>query len=123
MELRLAAQRSAVRVARRWVVRCADAAAVPAAVVPVLELLTSELVANAVVHGPSDGVVTVRAEPRGGEFLVRVGDEAQGLPAVLDNGPDVPGGQGVRLVDTLATEWGVEMHRDGNKTVWFRLEH
>ena len=39
----------------------------------VVELLTGELVANAVLHGPSDGVVRVRAWRAGDTVRVRPG--------------------------------------------------
>ena len=121
MELRLPAQRSAVRAARHWVVSQARAAGVPAPRVPLIELLTSEVVANAVVHGDAHDLLTVSAERLDGGFRVGVTDGAPGLPVLRETGPEVPGGHGVRLVDTLAAAWGVEPRSEGGKTVWFRL--
>lgn len=120
MELRLAARRPAVAEARHWVAARAREQEVPEHLLPVVELLASELVANAVLHGPDGGDVTVRTERADGHFQVVVRDESAATPTVRDTPPDVPGGQGMRLVDRLATTWGVEVGPPG-KAVWFRV--
>ena len=89
-------------------------------VIPVVELLTSELVANAVTHGgPSD--VRLRVGFVSGAFEVEVRDRGERLPVTRATGPEVPGGHGMRLVDMLAASWGVRTHRAGGKTVWFTI--
>jgi anti-sigma regulatory factor (Ser/Thr protein kinase) len=92
----------------------------PAAVSRVIELLTSELVANAVVHGGGP-TVTIAAGRDGDHFRVAVTDSSDELPVVRTSAPDVPGGHGMRLVDRLAESWGVDRGPDGGKTVWFRV--
>jgi anti-sigma regulatory factor (Ser/Thr protein kinase) len=85
-----------------------------------VELLTSELVSNAVIHGGGAAVV-VRAVLDGDFFVVAVSDTGDALPVMRSTGPEVPGGQGMRLVDRLAAAWGVDPSDDGGKTVWFRV--
>lgn len=120
MELRLEARRTAVGAARHWVVGRARADGVPGPVVEVVELLTSELVANAVVHGPPDGRITVRASAGGGRFTVSVTDESTDTPVPRRTAPEVPGGHGLRLVERLADGWGIDLH-SGGKSVWFAV--
>lgn len=91
----------------------------------VVELLTSELVTNAVRHGSSDPheSILVAAECLDGTVHVKVCDEG-GLGFVerpADGGELMePGGNGLVLLDTLATRWGVE---PGSPTcVWFEAE-
>lgn len=120
MELRLVARRLAVAEARHWVADRARELGLPERLVPVAELLTSELVANAVVHGPAGGKVTVRAERADGDLRVLVCDGSVDAPVLKDTPPEVPGGQGLRLVDRLASAWGVELGPPG-KVVWFTI--
>jgi anti-sigma regulatory factor (Ser/Thr protein kinase) len=81
-----------------------------------LELLVSEVVSNAVLHsGTPDVVVSVRtSEP----VRIQVEDHGDGVPAIAP-APAV-GGLGLRLVDTLASEWGVS-RLDHGKIVWFEF--
>jgi serine/threonine-protein kinase RsbW len=88
----------------------------------VLELLTSELVTNAVMHGPAgaDDQISLVARLEQDRVFVEVCDEGgDAEPIVTELDPLEPGGLGLRLVDGLATEWGT--HRDGVRCVWFRL--
>lgn len=119
-ELYLDARPSSIRTARQWAVKHARDAEVAPRVVRVVELLTSELAANALAHGPTEPV-SVRVGLDGDHFVVRVTDEGDELPVVRDTGPSVPGGQGMRLVERLADRWGVEVHPQGGKTVWFAV--
>ena len=87
------------------------------------ELLVSELVTNAVLHGRSGVTLTVAVAD--GVLEVGVTDRSPMLPSPRtgDIG-DAPwraeGGRGLRMVDRLADEWGVAALPDG-KQVWFRL--
>jgi anti-sigma regulatory factor (Ser/Thr protein kinase) len=89
----------------------------------VLELLTSELVTNAVRHGASDPneSILVRAASNGDCVRVEVCDEGSGFAAEPDpRGLLEPGGNGLLLVETLASRWGV--HRGSPSCVWFEAE-
>ncbi|NUK09416.1 SpoIIE family protein phosphatase [Streptomyces lunaelactis] len=82
------------------------------------ELLVSELVTNAVRHacGRRAELRLVRA----GSLLCEVADEDHTLPTLLDARPDGERGRGLRVVSSLAREWGTSRTSDG-KTVWFEL--
>jgi anti-sigma regulatory factor (Ser/Thr protein kinase) len=83
-----------------------------------VRLIVSELVTNAVKHGP-DGRVRVHIRREGNTIRGEVEDEgtsAFGLRRKVRLGPD--GGLGLRLVDSLSDRWGVEA---GTARVWFEL--
>ena len=82
------------------------------------ELLTSELVNNAVVHGRSHVSVAVRHCPDG--LHVEVTDEGPGTLQRLDAGLEATEGRGLLLVEAVSSAWGTSVERDA-KTVWFRL--
>ncbi|MGE9693053.1 MULTISPECIES: ATP-binding protein [unclassified Streptomyces] len=84
------------------------------------ELLTSELVTNALVHTADDAVLT--AVVRRGRLRVEVRDQAKGVPRARTAVPEEQtGGRGLGLVQTLADAWGVRAVGAG-KAVWFELE-
>ena len=83
-----------------------------------MELLTSELVGNAIRHGQSPFHVIVRYD--GPAVRVEVGDGSAALPRRLQPDPDATGGRGIQIVDHVARDWGVTLTRDG-KRVWFEL--
>jgi len=72
-------------------------------------LLATELVTNAVRYGGPP--ITLTRECRGREgVLLSVSDGSNDLPERMDVGPQALGGRGVRLVDLLSADWGVEHH-------------
>jgi serine phosphatase RsbU (regulator of sigma subunit)/anti-sigma regulatory factor (Ser/Thr protein kinase) len=82
------------------------------------ELMVSELVTNAVRHSHR-----LPAQVRlvlGDTLLCEVDDDDHDLPTLLSAGPDDETGRGLRVVSTLAREWGTSRTRAG-KTVWFEL--
>jgi anti-sigma regulatory factor (Ser/Thr protein kinase) len=83
------------------------------------KLLVTELATNAVVHARSPFSVVVRAD--NSRVRVSVQDASPATPTLRDGGPSVPSGHGIRLVDALAADWGVELTADG-KTVWAELQ-
>src|SRR4051812_16595398 len=84
------------------------------------ELLTSEIVTNAVKH--TTGIVTLAIECDGRHLAVAVADDSPDTPVIRRAGPDDIGGRGMRLVDRLAAAWGCRHRADGKgKVVWFRL--
>lgn len=83
------------------------------------ELLTSELVNNAVLHASSDVQLRLFHEPE--RLRVEVTDRGGGalqrrFPALTDDN-----GRGLLLVAALASTWGTAASAQG-KTVWFELE-
>ena len=90
--------------------------------VDVARLLVSELVANAVLHG-SGIVLLVVARDGDGGVRVYVDDENPDPPVVVEPRSLMEHGAGMRLVATLADNWGVEPRGDGQpgKRVWFAL--
>ena len=86
----------------------------------VAELLTSELVTNAIVHGR--GAVELSILLEGGRLHVCVEDANESIPIVCRVGTDREHGRGMAIVNTLATSWGVAPRPAGGKTVWFDLD-
>ncbi|WP_432492108.1 ATP-binding protein [Kineococcus auxinigenes] len=109
---------SSVPLARHWVVQRCTSVRVPIAVLTVVELLTAELTANAVLHGRAPVRLDLQRTP--GEVRVAVTDADSTPPVRRRVGPEATGGRGVALVDLLSGAWGVEQHGDG-KTVWFTV--
>ncbi|MFF6993488.1 ATP-binding protein [Streptomyces sp. NPDC008313] len=94
------------------------------AVADTAELLTSELVSNAVKH--SDGPVTVRLRTRPGVVRIGVMDNHPELPDPLPCTPDQTFGRGLFLLEALSDTWGRYPLADrsrkvGWKVVWFEL--
>ena len=120
MLIRLAPNRGSVAHARHWVLRRAAEAGVVGEPGAVVELLTSELVANAVVHGPAEGTITLRTSLLDGRFEVAVTDESPVPPVVRHSDPLDEGGRGMMLIDIMAADWGVRPDGD-SKCVWFQV--
>ena len=86
----------------------------------IAELLTSELVTNALVHTDRDAVVTATVGPRA--LRVEVRDFVAHRPRVrLPEAGEGTHGRGLVLVQSLADAWGVRAHGVG-KAVWFELD-
>jgi hypothetical protein len=83
------------------------------------ELLTTELVANVVEHVGS--AMAVRVYKTADLLRVEVDDTSTAAPVVRERDEPTPSGNGMLLVDSLATRWGIETRAEG-KTVWFELE-
>ncbi|ANP50356.1 anti-sigma regulatory factor (Ser/Thr protein kinase) [Streptomyces griseochromogenes] len=86
----------------------------------IAELLTSELVTNALVHTDDDAVLTAVVSPRGLRVEVRDFVARRPRPCAPDTG-DGTHGRGLLLVQSLADAWGVRPHGVG-KSVWFELD-
>ncbi|MFI6644971.1 ATP-binding protein [Streptomyces sp. NPDC050504] len=89
--------------------------------VDVAELLTSELVTNALVHTDRGAVVTATVVDE--RLRVEVRDFIGVLPKVHEaaaGAGDGTHGRGLVLVQSLADAWGVRSHGIG-KVVWFEL--
>jgi anti-sigma regulatory factor (Ser/Thr protein kinase) len=86
------------------------------------ELLTSELVTNALRHTDNDAVLTATLSPgrRSHRLRVEVRDFVAGHPRLRAPGNQVTSGRGLLLVQALADAWGVHPEGTG-KVVWFEL--
>lgn len=121
-ELRLSALTSSGRLARHWVMNELAADGVFGLANQIVELLTGELVANAALHGPADGLIRVRAWREGSTVRVAVRDDSPVEPIVRHPEPTAASGRGLALVETLSAEWGIERHGPDGKTVWFSVD-
>lgn len=96
---------------RRWNLDCA---------VEPAQLLTSELVTNAVLHAGTE--VQVVVEAHGQTVHVEVIDLTRRQPvARFTPYDDLQTGRGLTLLDSVATSWGVNPLERG-KSVWFDLD-
>jgi anti-sigma regulatory factor (Ser/Thr protein kinase) len=80
-------------------------------------LLTTEIVANSVRHGVGSTEVHVAATLEPGYARVEVLDAGPGFDPEIRHDTE---GYGLRLVDKLATRWGVERGR--GTLVWFEVD-
>ena len=83
-----------------------------------LELVTSELVANAAAHGA--GPVTLEAEDVGACVRLRVTDAGSGALAPRRAADDADRGRGLMIVSALAQAWGSRVAA-GTTEVWAEL--
>lgn len=102
----------------RHAVRCLlDSVAIPPEVREDILLLVSELVTNAVLHAGT--AVHVAASVYPDRVIVAVSDDdPHHSPLRPDRGPMATSGRGMRLVELLASSWGVEV-LSSSKVVWF----
>ncbi|WP_089326525.1 ATP-binding protein [Actinomadura meyerae] len=82
------------------------------------ELLTSEVVTNAVRHGRVSGVVKVRVRVMDGRLRVDVTDPEPGMPRVVAASDTDEGYRGMAIVAACADAWGWHPAA-GGKTVWW----
>lgn len=106
---------ASAREVRRLVAQALDG--VDATTGQCVQLLASELATNAVLHAGTPFTVKVYAT----DAVVRVDvtDQGGGLPAIRE--ADSGGGRGLRIVQEVASRWGVR-REDDETTVWFELD-
>lgn len=80
--------------------------------------LVSELATNAVLHARTP--FTIAVSRIDGEVRISVRDHSLAQPRVRDYGTGATTGRGMRLIEAMATDWGVEPEDDG-KSVWFAI--
>ena len=118
----LPGQRQSVGVGRHWVVRAAAEGGVTGMANQVVELLSSELLANAVLHGPAGAPIGIQVRHTPTSVRVSVSDGGAASPVVLHREPTAPSGRGMAIVEAMSSRWGIEEHGGGGKTVWFELD-
>jgi DNA-binding NarL/FixJ family response regulator len=103
------------RVAREFVTRtlegwrCSDASAI-------IDLLVSEIVANAVIHARTTAELSVQLLPN--RVRIAVTDREPMQPKRRPADPLTSTGRGIALVEKLSLAWGIERTPEG-KCIWF----
>ncbi|MDM7830400.1 ATP-binding protein [Cellulomonas edaphi] len=120
-EMVLRAEPRAPRAVRHWVMRTIAGLGVTGAANQVVELLTAELVSNAVVHGPEGGEIRVQLRVAGSSVRVEVQDTGHGSPTVRHPELTAPSGRGLALVEALSGSWGTRPDESGT-SVWFEVD-
>ena len=116
LEITLDAQPASVAQARQVTTQVIDGFSEQA--LEDLRLIVSELVTNAVKHGP-DGRVTVRLRREGNTVRGEVEDEGTSPFALRRRlRTESVGGLGLGLVEMLSDRWGVEA---GTARAWFEI--
>lgn len=118
VDLVLEPQAASVTTGRHAVERLLeDARLTPSELAEDVLLLVSELIANAVLHARTP--MRLRASAADGRVTVAVeDDDPLHAPCPSDRGTQAISGRGMRLVDLLASSWGVEVGKR-SKVVWF----
>lgn len=84
------------------------------------ELLTSELVTNAIVHAGCNVEVTVKVADE--RVCVEVHDDSDRGPARRRATRLATSGRGMELVEALSDDWGVRRIPNDGKVVWFVVD-
>jgi len=108
---------------RREVVNDLQTRDLPEQLVDEAEMVASELLTNAVRHARplSDGTIRVRWKIRGDVVEVEVTDGGgESIPRPAPRTVWLSSGRGLRIVRSIAHEWGVTEDRTGN-VVWATL--
>ncbi len=102
--------------ARRFLLDALDG--YPDQLVERAQLLLSELVTNAVVHGEPPVVVNVVIGPS--TLRIEVADHGDEAPELRESSMADSHGRGLTIVARLSDHWGIEWRGKG-KAVWFGL--
>lgn len=105
---------------RKTLVEDLESRDVQSAVIDEAEIVVSELVSNAIRHARplGDGNLRVHWKVKGGVVEVEVTDGgSDSTPRPAPRTIWAPSGRGLRIVRSLAHEWGVAEDRSGS-TVW-----
>ncbi|MBV8220426.1 MAG: ATP-binding protein [Solirubrobacterales bacterium] len=84
-----------------------------------VELMVSELATNCIRHTDSGFELSITRT--GGDIRVEATDGAGGRPEMRSPKPTDPSGRGLKIIDMLSSDWGVDQRRATGKTVWFRV--
>ncbi len=113
---------TAPRAARRFLSSVLAGWGVPHAIVERSQLLVSELVSNAVLHGGGPIKMVVRDNDSAvGVIRVEVSNNGDGRPVMRRADRDELSGRGLQLIEDLATKWGTRSG-SGRTHVWFEVE-
>jgi anti-sigma regulatory factor (Ser/Thr protein kinase) len=121
IDLKLAPEPEAVQAARHSLNRLGDS--LPPEKLEDVQLVVSELVTNSILHAglsPNDQIsLTVMVSA--GSVRGRVCDPGSGFEVPLEPcpRPDLRGGWGLPIVETISDRWGVE--QNSYACVWFEI--
>jgi serine/threonine-protein kinase RsbW len=118
--IRVAWRAASVALVRRTLVEDLETRNVPTEVVDEAEIVVSELVSNAIRHARplADGNLRVHWKVKAGVVEVEVTDGGgESTPRPAPRTVWAASGRGLRIVRSLAHEWGVSEDRNGT-TVW-----
>jgi len=118
MQTTTLAPADAPRAARQAVAACCSRAGAGTTCCDSAELMTSEVVTNAMLHG--SGPVSFGIDCGNLRLRIEVGDDNPLRPMVPREDNTAEGGRGMLIVDALATDWGVQDTPTG-KIVWFEV--
>jgi anti-sigma regulatory factor (Ser/Thr protein kinase) len=118
VQARFPAERDAPTTARHFVADVLNRWGHSQALLEDATLVVTELATNAVLHARS--AFGVEIGPHGAGVRISVRDASHARPRLRDNGM-AASGRGLRLIDAIATRWGVDMTGDG-KIVWAELQ-
>ena len=111
----------APRKARRFLSTVLLSWGLPAETVETSQLLASELVSNAVLHGRAPiNMIIERSDPSVQVVRIEVSNEGAGVPTRRVAGETDPSGRGLQLIADLARTWGVSTDH-GQTRVWFEI--
>lgn len=114
----LPATASSVAAARRFAEQTLGDWGLDAASWTALQLV-SELATNALIHAGT--AFSIELGRSADELRVGVADGSRATPGVRRYGAESTTGRGLRLIDSMATRWGIDAADDG-KVVWFVLD-
>lgn len=121
--LRLPWSTESVPAGRRALAESLRERELPESLIGEAETVASELVTNAILHGKPlyDNAVRLHWRVRGDRVEIEVTDGGGGTqPAARRPSPWAQGGRGLRIVRSVAHEWGVNEEED-RVTVWAAL--
>ena len=84
-----------------------------------VELMVSELATNCIRH--TDSGFELSISRGGGDIRVEATDGAGGRPQMRSPKPTDPSGRGLKIIDMLSSDWGVDHRPATGKTVWFTV--
>jgi anti-sigma regulatory factor (Ser/Thr protein kinase) len=87
----------------------------------VTQLVASELVMNAVLHGGPP--VVVRLEIERDITVLEVFDGGAGMPELGPDDDPAHARRGLRVMEGMCSDWGIVPSDQGGKTVWCAIAH
>lgn len=122
LQMSFALSDRSVPLIRRLVRRIAEAWGLDVLIIDDAELVTSELVTNAVRHAPCPeiGFTATYGEEL---LLIQVHDGSANPPILRHRSAgDAESGRGLGLVHSLTRDWGWMPHADGTKSTWALID-